>query len=262
MASRRSSFFPSFLLITFLAEIFSLGIPVPVAGAQEKVTLATGEWKPFISEEQPDLGPLSEIVRRAFKRVNIETEYVFVPWKRAYVDAERGEYDGSPAWGFTEERADKFFYSDAILIQEDYVFYKKSKPLNARTIGHLAGLKYGKIRGGLIRKEFRPYFNQGDANVIENNSYEGLFKMLIAGRIDFIPLGKFIGIQTIRNSLLQEEKDQVAYLDNLIRPLSYYLIIPKVKENGHELITAFNKGLAALKESGDYDRILDTVYAR
>lgn len=248
------------LIFMLSAGIIGSSFPSTTAYAQDKVTLAIGEWPPFFSKGLPNYGPLSEIVCRAFVEVGIQVEYVFVPWKRGFAGARIGNYDGTPGWGWNDERAAKFYFSDKIFVQEEYVFYSKSNPVHAKTIDDLAGLSQGLLLGSMMAVEFEPLFKRGEIKIVRNSSYERLFKMMMKGRIDYIHLGKFVGIRTMRDALPREQWDQVGFLKNLTKSLKYHLIVSKVKENGPELIKAFNKGLRALRESGEYERILGSGY--
>ena len=71
-------------------------------------------------------GNIVEIIREALKRVGYELETVWLPWKRAQVEAARGGYDGLGASYYSEERANKFAYSDPIATTE-VVFFKRTE---------------------------------------------------------------------------------------------------------------------------------------
>ena len=49
----------------------------------EKITLANGEWAPYLSENLKHYGYISRIVKEAFEEEGYEVEYVFLPWKRS-----------------------------------------------------------------------------------------------------------------------------------------------------------------------------------
>ena len=53
----------------------------------EKITLANGEWAPYLSKGLKHSGYMSHIVSEAFAEEGIEVEYVFLPWKRGFEDA-------------------------------------------------------------------------------------------------------------------------------------------------------------------------------
>ena len=250
--------FKSFAVIFIF--IFSLMTVSGLAKAQSELTLAIDEWPPFISKELPNNGPLSEIVRRAFEIVDIKVHYKYMPWKRAYESSARDLFDGTPGWGLNDDRIKEFYFSDPVLIQEEYLFYSKKNPINAETVDDLAGLKYGMVRGAMVSDELLPLHEKGDIKIVEHHSYEGLFKMMMLGRIDYISIGNFVGIKTLRQALPKEEWDQVGFIKHLTKPINYHLIIPRLKDNGPDLIETFNKGLQTLRDSGEYDTIIEAVY--
>jgi len=52
-------------------------------GAQaQEITLANGEWAPYMSKNLKQAGYMSHIVTEAFAEEGITVKYVFLPWKR------------------------------------------------------------------------------------------------------------------------------------------------------------------------------------
>ena len=94
----------------------------------EPVTIAIGEWKPFISEELPGYGPHAQRVSEVFEQAGVEVEYVFLPWTRGYNLTRNGRYAATFSWFKTEERAREVLYPEVpVEMRQSAVYYKKSR---------------------------------------------------------------------------------------------------------------------------------------
>jgi len=82
--------------------------------AEERISIAIGEWPPFISENLKHYGVVPRIVTEAFALGNVKVDYGFFPWKRAMEYANEGDWDGSAVWGYTSERGKTLLYSDPV----------------------------------------------------------------------------------------------------------------------------------------------------
>jgi len=54
-----------------------------LAEKPEFINLSTGEWPPYISQHEENLGTLSKIVKDAFESQGIKVTTDFYPWKRS-----------------------------------------------------------------------------------------------------------------------------------------------------------------------------------
>jgi len=230
----------------------------PAVQADGKVLVAVGDWTPFISEESPTNGPLSEIITRSFAEVGINTAVQFLPWKRAYEKTKETMYDVSPGWRVTEERQRDFYFSDVILVQAHRVYFSKSNPINVSSNSDLTGLRAGGLRGSLLLAGDQDVLDKEKIETVFGDNYQNLFKMMMRGRLDFIYMSQFVAEKAIRDALPQKQWEQVGYIENLSRDERYFLIVSKQHRNGTVLIEKFNRGLQLLRNSGEYDRILNS----
>ena len=79
------------LLLLFLSGTVGYG--------EERIRLTNGEWAPYTSASMPGGGIMSQIITEAFALSGIKVDYVYLTsWKRAYILAAKGRYDGSLTW--------------------------------------------------------------------------------------------------------------------------------------------------------------------
>lgn len=120
----------------------------------ETIKITSGEWAPFTSSSAEDNGVALAAVKAAFKEVGIDVEFGFFPWKRAMKNIEKNdEWEASGVWGYNEERAKSFYFSDPICESKSVVFHLKDKEimfngepesLKPYNTGITLGYSYGK----------------------------------------------------------------------------------------------------------------------
>ena len=80
--------------------------------------------------------------------------------------------------------------------------------------------------------------------------------MLEDGRVDAVALNEFTGRTAIKDLGLEDRVEIVQ-----TRPLSIeglHVLVNKAHPNGEALLALINSGLAAIKDSGEYQSIIDT----
>ncbi|ODN43268.1 substrate-binding periplasmic protein [Piscirickettsia litoralis] len=211
--------------------------------AVEKVTLSTGEWKPFVSQTLTGNGSAAKIVTDAFAAVGIGVEYKWYPWKRAYKIALDGKSDGSFPWSKVAKREKDFAYSNPIIISKTVFYHLKSKPftwssyddLKGKIVGGSLGYSYGTQFEAEVKKKLFKY-QVAKTDIIN-------LKKLLKGRIDVFPCSIEVCDGLIKQ-LGSEAADKLTY--NKEKPLaesSYYLIVAKKLKKHKEIINKFNEGL-------------------
>ncbi len=233
----------------FLLLIYSL------AFGENPVVIAVDEGNPpfmFSNGGRAD-GLYPDLVSAMFHHMQTPLEILPLPWKRALRNADMG-LSGIAGIYKTAERLQKYDYSD-VLFQEELVFFshKDNKGLS----GNLQGLKdrrIGAIRGWSYGNEFDMYQQKQFFIVEEAGSDEQNFQKLFFRRIDCA-----IAIKDSGRRLLSEDrfKNHIIELPGCVATNATHLIFPK-KANQTALLRQFNKTLNAMKESGEYKRIIET----
>jgi len=180
------------MLRLILIFIFTLSSAL---NAAEKITLANGEWAPYLSKDLKHYGYMSHIVSEAFAKEGIEVEYVFLPWKRGFEEAKEGKFQGSLIWGYNDERAKDFIYSDTVAELGTSLFYNKNKPIEWSEATDLKKYKMGGVIGyayGIEELE-----KQGILKIDRIGKDVGNYKKLAAGRLDIVLEDTEVGHESI-----------------------------------------------------------------
>jgi len=238
------------LTVTLLFVLFSYTQVL----AQETITLGSGEWSPYFSEKLMYYGVTSRVVSEAFASEGFDVKYAFRPWKRSMEEAKKGKWVGTPGWSKNDERQKDFYYSEPIAQEENVFFYVKGTGFKWDNIGDLAKYKIGAIKGYSYGEEIDSADKNGSIKVQRIGEELANFKKLLAGRVDVVLNNLDTGYNTILKNLSPEEAARITHHTKTVNSRPLYLLISKKADNSEALRDSFNKGLAKLKEGGQYEQ--------
>lgn len=252
-----------FLLISGCAQVEEGGEELPeaeevvVTEAPEqtsKITLASGEWSPYVSENLEHEGVVSRIVREAFALKGVEVEFVYLPWKRSMEEAKIGKWHGTLPWLKNEEREEDFYFTEPIAYENVLFFYKEDSGFDWETISDLEGYKIGGTVGYFYGDEFDNAEKDGRITIERATEDEMNFQKLAAGRVDIVICEIDVGYELIDKVFPPEEAEKIVHHPRSISANPLYLLLSKNVEGNEELIEPFNRGLKRLDESGKLDQ--------
>ena len=162
------------------------------AARGEKLRIVTEPWAPYVYEENGKaLGLDYETTAIVFKRLGMEVEWQFLPWKRCLSMLETGQADGALDIFHSEERDATLLYPSEPLSEVQFVmFYANARPHPFRTLDELRGLTIGISPGYLYSQDFR------DSTLFTREpapSHEANFGKLVRGRIDLLITDRRVG---------------------------------------------------------------------
>ncbi len=228
--------------------------------ALKTLKITTGDWPPFCSENNNQSTAL-KIITEAFALKGVKVEYVFLPWKRAYLTViNDSEYDASAIWRKSDERLNDYYFSDAVINESTYFFYLKSKPFKWKNYNDLKGIKIGTTIGYSYGEDFDRLKRDKFLMVEETSTDKQNFMKLLHGRIRLFPVEKDVGKYTLNKYFTGEEIKMITVDSKPVNISPCYLIVPKrAGSEGLETLRIFNSGLSDLKKSGRYKTLLDEM---
>ncbi|WP_207264131.1 transporter substrate-binding domain-containing protein [Desulfovibrio sp. Huiquan2017] len=243
-----------------LAAFFFFLLPVLAAapaGAGEPVVLVTGDYPPYIVTDGTRPGLLTEIVQAAFAQVGVETRILFRPWRRCALMVREGEAFGTYPYGRTAQRAEYAWFSDTIWVCRNVFFYLKGR------LGQFDYTTLEALRGYVIAGTSGHYYE-------ETFKEKGL-------TVDYAP-GEASGVRRLwelRAALFAEDELVGWTLIRRIFPSRahvfgstptpwnlnpQHLMVSKAYPGARKLLARFNKGLAAIRANGTYDRLVGSYF--
>ena len=240
-----------FVLVLMLSAIVNLR-----AG---EIRLAAGEYQPYTSADLPDGGMLGELTRRAFALSGYQLHIEFLPWARAVLDMQQGQYDGLMAIWPDKAVTEKLIFSRPLAYSELGFFVRLNSPVPLNfpnplnpvdPTSQLKGQTVGTVRGYCYPQ------NIMSSGIVAEDSVDDLrnLRKLAARRFDFVLLEKHVGLYLLgqQPDLQQKLVWQAPVLDRL--PLFVGFAASKVGQP--DWPTIYELGLKQLLKSGEYQRIL------
>lgn len=244
-----------------LLLVYFILAPLSFAKNPTLTVLATQSFPPFnfLKEGRMvgiDLGFMQEIGRR----LNIEIEMQYVPWKRLLKMLEGGNADAGFALFYTDERAKYALYAEAepIHYSSFLLFVKKGSEFQFNKISDLYNKKIGMQTSFSISDEFDEAVKAKKINIHDAYSNENNIKLLLANRVEAI-----IGheIVTFYNASKLGVLDQLVLLPVPVKEKrAAYLVLSKSSETFKDkptLLDAINNAMREIKLDGTYQKILD-----
>lgn len=226
----------------------------------EVLRLATGELPPYATEARGDKGVALRIVREAFRSQGHDVVYTFMPWGRALEEARAGKWDGTAYWGHKPEYEKSFLLSENVLTEQWVVLHRAALQVDWKQPADLAPYTFGAIKTYTYTPEFHALFASGKLKVDWSPDDIATLRKLAAGRVDVVLLDRNVACFLIDQHLTGAEARTIrAHPKLMTENFSTHLMLPKALPQSAARLAAFDKGLAALRASGEYRRMLEST---
>lgn len=239
-------------------------IASPLSGQEPpgSITIVTGETPPYTSQNMKHQGYLNHVISKSFRKAGVETEFVFMPWSRAYLEAKQGDFIATSYW-FADPRHEEHFYYSAPLGKENIVFFKRKLALSGDWNNFYdiqqKGLKLGLTRGYTYTRGVWEYANtRPDLVSIVNTDLQNL-KMLMLKRIEAFPIEEVTGWYILNKHFPREQVQQIEIADEPLTTKTAHLFFSKNAKDSEKYLSLFNQGLTALQTSGELEAMYEAL---
>lgn len=224
--------------------------------AAEPVVLVSGDdYAPYADSKLPEGGMTTDLVKNAFAAVNTEIKIEWRPWARGLDETKHGMFAGTFPYLKTPEREKDFLYSDVVVKIQDRAFIKAgNNKIDFNNIPSLAGTTICLPLGWSASPKLIDMIKNEQIKTSRPKDISTCVKMVNAGRADYFVTDEAQGNAALKTggvpagSVVMAESAPLA--DN-----SLYLIVGKGFSGAKDLLENFNKGLAAIRKNGSYDKI-------
>ncbi|MEH6402941.1 MAG: transporter substrate-binding domain-containing protein [Sneathiella sp.] len=237
------------LLTLGIAALFSTSV------AAQSITIANGnDYTPFTDQKLKNGGMASELVEEAFKAVGWTVKYEWLPWKRGFEMAKASKLDAAIPWTRRKERIPHFLFSDAIVSMNEEIWARSDS--TAKSYADLKGKTACLPVGYSVQDNLKPMFESGEIKRDKPKNMTTCFKKLLAKRVDYIIVNSVQAASIVKNSV----KDPSSLKAVITEPdkTELHILVGKSHPKGAAIIAAFNKGLAVLKSTGAYEKIVSS----
>jgi len=241
-------------LVLLIAILF---LSVVHCAAEEKTIVAVADpWPPFVDPSAPKEGLSLEVIRAAYKTQGYTVKMEYMPWARAEDGVKKGKYDILPNTWKNEKRQKYLMYSEPYAVNEIKFIKTKEDPFEFDGIESLTGKKVGTVRS----------YGYGDAFAAATNFTKEESNDLITNikklthsskRIDLAIEDEIVARMVIAKAN-PDLLSKIAFTKNSLSSSSLYVTCGLANPRHKEIIDAFNKGLAEIKTSGEYAKILES----
>jgi polar amino acid transport system substrate-binding protein len=245
-----------------LLLIISISVLLSGYAFAEKVTLGNGEWKPYQSKDLKEGGFCTDVVKKAFKKAGIDTEFKWYgdSWKRAYFDAKNNTMDGTLVWAYKKERADEMYYSKGAVLsgKKDYIFFLKSgKQFN--TPEDIKGSRMGGVLGYTYGDKVDALINSGEIKIQRTDSDNVNVKKLLLGRIDCLIAGEKLVNDLLAKNFSPEERAKVTKSSQPVNVVTYHLLLNKKNPANKAIMDRFDTALESMMVDGTYQDLVNKL---
>ncbi|MBU6953063.1 ABC transporter substrate-binding protein [Hahella sp. HN01] len=253
MSSPVSTSRPGLTALAALYSLFLIAAPV----ASETLTVATGDWPPYVSPQLKHYGVTARIVKEAFEAAGDKVVFQFFPWKRTLLMSEEGLADASFPWSHKPEREAHHYYSDSIGRYGYVFFHLKTTSFEWRELSDLRSLKVGGTNSYNYGEDFVSASKDGLFEIEWVHSDELNWRKLLAGRLDIFPSDVEAGYAELRDLFPAEQANRVTHHPHPLKPLTtMHLLFSMEKPESVERLKRFNAGLQQLHAEGKIEQYL------
>lgn len=211
----------------------------------------------FLKDGKAD-GIMPRMLRRAGEISGDSYDIQLMPWRRAYLKAEKG---GGGVFGlsFTPDRAKVFDYSSSMYDNDVKIVTLSTKTFPFRKLADLKGKVFGGLNGVSYGEEVDAAVAGGLFSIERDSQTDGRLLKLLYGRIDAALVdGGQLGLDSALGNTGETKKhlDRFAVLPTALVHDPLHLAFPKVLAK-RAAIERFNSALATLKKNGELKRIFE-----
>ena len=218
--------------------------------------LVTGDdYAPFTGKALPAGGMLTQMVRAALQRSSIDSSLDWQPWKRGYMKTLRGDYDATFPYVHTPQREEVFLYSEPLFVAEQHIFSRAGQVIEINDVRSMQGLRLCYPLGWQPPPIIQQLLDDGQLRRHSPTGLNECARLLLMDRDDFFISDRRLGETALQ--LTGVPLEQFRRSDSAINSSTLHLIVPRSHPQAAVIIAQFNQGLAQLRASGDYQRLLE-----
>lgn len=214
----------------------------------EPVRLATGDYAPLTGEAEPGGGLLSRLVLAAYAAQGASVQLSFLPWQRGHNDTLKGFYEATFPYVKNTQREASFLFSAPIFVDTIRLFgpVEAAKPLAWKGRAICVPL-------GFNVQHIQAFAKAQGATLEQPATLLNCFQLLQLGRVQGVWASETVAEYVTRGQAAFQYQPLKLGVDYRVE---YFLMVPKSASGAAGAVARFNTGLAQIRKSGEYKKIL------
>ncbi|MEM7301072.1 MAG: transporter substrate-binding domain-containing protein [Pseudomonadota bacterium] len=216
--------------------------------------ITTGnDWQPFTDATKAGGGYATEIVARVVKEMKVEADISHLPWARSYELAKRAKYVATFPWYRSSERARDMYYTKPIMHIRNVAFARKEKLAAFENWSDVNDGTLCRPTGYTILEQIQTKLDTGQIQLIQPPEMDQCFRMLAAGRVDYVITSRLVGWATVKANNINS--NGFAELGEPIEVSGLHVLVSKKHPQAQVFLKAFNESLMRLNGRGELDQL-------
>lgn len=230
-----------------LVFILATTLALTATAQAETFTLATGEYPPYVSSDDPDANLATEIAAAALEATGHQLQLQIMPWARCEVEVLNNRIIGTFPYSNTPERNKQFMFSQPLYIGGGVFFFNKTLVPDFKYTNDeaLSEYKLGLVRG----YNWNSRFLAVNPNATVHNHLETALRQLKAGRIEVLPEGEYAGWYTIKK-LFPEDYSEIGQCKIVMNSTQSGIMVSRSNPKGIKFLKLFNEGMTIIEKNG------------
>ena len=223
----------------------------------ERITINSEVMSPynFMSNTGEIKGINVDIVKTIFKNLGINYTFNLYPWPRAFNNTLTNENHGLISTTYTKQRADLFKWVGPLASGKGYLYKLKSrKDIQLKKIDDAKNYTVAVVRGGVDQTYFEKLGFEVGKNLMLFSYNEEYIKPFLLGKVDLILASSIVLPYLLKE--LDTDIDLLKPEGEMIYTVGNFLALHKSTPD--EMVKKLNKALQKLKDSGEYQKIIDS----
>lgn len=219
---------------------------------QDSILFNSGTWEPYTFASEGK-GVVTEIVIAACAAAAIKIDLKFLPWERCEYNIQNGIAFATFPYRITEERKQKYYFSDELIQSRGKIFYweGRGKNIDWQTLKDFGAVRWGGLQGYWYINELK----KQEISYVAIETIEQALLMLKSGRIQYFIEDELVCLDAAKR-VLSGDLDKLKMVSKPANESSLHLMVSRQYPNSKMLLERFNKGLALIKSNGIYAEIL------
>ncbi|OLU24513.1 amino acid ABC transporter substrate-binding protein [Pseudomonas sp. PA15(2017)] len=225
---------------------------LPWAASAQPLRLVADSWPPFTDQRLPGNGVAVELVSAALSRAGYASDYREVPWQRAVLGLQRGDYDVLITAWFSHEREAFGHFSAPYLVNRVRVVQRRDAGIVFDQLADLHAHQVAVRRG----YAYSPAFVADDQlQRVEVSSFESAAHMVQRGRVDLALEDEYVARFLFATSL-KAIADDLEFLPMPLSENGLHILIRLTHGEHAEIARRFDAAIAAMQADGSYAAIM------